>query len=145
MAIRELKSPKITTLFSNFSRKCTSAKYIFLCNLHRENLPWKMIQRKSEVKQKSSWLWNKFVEPYLLNQPIIFFSAIFSLGLFFLLEHSLPAADDETLNNEQLEKKEITTKFSATPNRGTLQQKLQPFIVYHGRITCQICFVFIIW
>ena len=44
-----------------------------------------------------------------------------------------------------MEKKEITTKFSTTPNRGTLQQKLQPFTVYHGRITCQICFVFIIW
>ena len=76
----------------------------------------------------------------LINLSILF-SETFSLGLFFLLEHSPSAADDETLNNDPLEKKEITTKFSTTPNRGTLQPKLQPLTVYHGRITCQICFV----
>ena len=32
-------------------------------------------------------------------------------------------------------------KFSTTPNRGTLQPKVQPLIIYHGCITCQICFV----
>ena len=45
------------------------------------------------------------------------------------------------LKNEPLEKKEITTKFSTTSNRGTLQPNLQPLTVNHGRITCQICFV----
>ena len=58
---------------------------------------------------------------------------------FRLLEHSLSAADDETLNNDPLEKKEITIKLS--PKRGTLQPKLQPLTVYHGRINCPICFV----
>ena len=59
----------------------------------------------------------------------------------FPFRTSLSVADDETLNNDPLEKKEITTKFSTTTNRGTLQPKLQPLTVYHGRITCQMCFM----
>ena len=43
--------------------------------------------------------------------------------------------------NVPLEKKEITTKFSSTPNRETLQPKLQPLTIYHGRNTCLNCFV----
>ena len=32
--------------------------------------------------------------------------------------------------------------FSTISNRGTLQPKLrQPLTVYHGRISCHICFV----
>ena len=41
--------------------------------------------------------------------------------------YSPSATDDETLNNDPLEKKEITTTFSITTYRGTLQPKLQPF------------------
>ena len=73
IAISGPKSPKIAKLLCNFSTKYVNAKYIFLRHLQRENLTSKMIQRKSEVKQKSSRLCNEFVEPYLLNQPIIFF------------------------------------------------------------------------
>ena len=61
---------KIAMLLCNISRKYTSAKYIFLRHLQRKNLTRKMIQKKSEVKQKSSCLQNIFIEPYLLNQPV---------------------------------------------------------------------------
>lgn len=85
MTISRPKSPNMATLFSYFSRKYISTKCIFLSHLQRGNLTWKTIKRKSEVKQKSSCSWNKFVEPNLLNQPIIIFlSEKISLGLFFI-------------------------------------------------------------
>ena len=68
-------------------------------------------------------------------------SLVIQPWFIFLLLHSQSAADDKTLKIDPLDKTEITTSFSTTPNRGALQPKMQPLTVYHDRITYHICFV----
>ena len=68
-------------------------------------------------------------------------SLVIQPWFIFLLQQIQSAADDKTLKIDPLDKTEITTSFSTTPNRGTLQPKMQPLTVYHDRISCHICFV----
>ena len=84
MAISRPKSPNMVTLFYYFLRKYISTKCIFLSHLQRENLTWKTIKRKSEVKQKCSCSWNKcWAKSPESAYNYFFLSETVSLGLFF--------------------------------------------------------------
>ena len=84
----------------------------------------------------------KHIWVYLLNQPIIFFSETFSLGLFLIFRTLSIRYCWQHQKNNLLERIEITSNASTISNRGSLQSNLQPLTVYHGYcITCEIGFV----
>ena len=145
MAVTGLKSPAITTLLFIFSRKNINTKYIFLSLLHRKTLAWKMIKRKSEVKQKSSCNWYELAEPCLPNQPInVFLRDIQSWFILIFRIYSICCWWWHLIKQWFTEKeRDYNQSFNyVSAKRWTLQPKLQPLPVYHGRITYLICFVF---
>ena len=101
---------------------------------------WKMINKKSEVRQKSSEI-NLGISP---ESTYNFFSQRHSAKVYFWFLELCPSvtADNTSIKNNLLERTEITSNASTISNRGSLQSNLQPLTVYHGYcITCEIGFV----